>query len=878
MRFSRLLSVILGLATVAWPSGMLLSLAPQAQAATAATYPLLGSPKNLRHTSLSGDALRQEFNKELADFKTQTATASAVNAKNITGAPDSLEYLIQPATTWGGLTLQAASGPNAYVAWNDGGFGGSAIQFSHSTDGGKTWSTAKRVDRTDASAGTTGVALDMATGADGSVYIIWDDTRNVTPMAQMFYSSSRDGGVTWSSAAVLSSASRPFFSPPTLIADASGNIFAAWSDVRNGAVDVYGIRSADHGTTWQSETRISDTAVGTTLELGPVAAWARPGDITVGWGSSRNGSGGSSLVTDYFVASSADYGATFSANARINTNTAAGSKDLVDTQLCSNGNGRVYATYQNFAGGPPDLVYTAVSSDFGKTFAAPVNVTGSSQANPSTGSPFVFPADASCAPGTNNMIVTWQGGAAASSSNIMVARTIDGGTTWSTPQQVDLGLPAGGLGLGSVFNIIAGLDTKGHAVVTWTDLRNGPPQPHFNFSNDNGLTWQSSDLSVGSVPAGASVTFLSGYLIVFPWQLDNVPPTTTNSMMLTYFDARASGVGLYAFAMQFKGSKTALVRLAGSNRINTGIEISKDEFPTAHTATSLVLATSKNFPDGLAAGPLGATVGGSVLLNGQASLDAGVSTEIQRVLDGKADADTDVYIVGGPAAVSDTVVAAIDALPNVEVKRVSGANRYETAEKVAEEIDMLRGKGPTAAFLVNGGNFPDALASSAPASDRSVNGQLMPILLTPSTSLHASVSTYLTAKAATLGTLYVAGGTSAVSGAVAAAADAIITTVTRISGINRFATGVELAKFFYTGALNPSSMGIATGENFADALTGGRHSGLRHEPLVLVKKSVVPAETSTYVSDNASTIDGGFVYGGTSAVDDGVKATLETLY
>jgi PKD repeat protein len=43
-------------------------------------------------------------------------------------------------------------------------------------------------------------------------------------------------------------------------------------------------------------------------------------------------------------------------------------------------------------------------------------------------------------------------------------------------------------------------DDNGHVYVVWKDLRNGSPDIYFNYSSDYGVTWQSSDKKLGSIP------------------------------------------------------------------------------------------------------------------------------------------------------------------------------------------------------------------------------------------------------------------------------------------------------------------------------------------------------------------------------------------
>jgi hypothetical protein len=92
-------------------------------------------------------------------------------------------------------------------------FGGSSgsdseIAVSHSSDGGKTWSTTV-VDTLQTYPGTVDQFSDMAIGADGTVYINWIRCPTTGPtgdcgstLTNIMFSKSTDGGKTWSHASV----------------------------------------------------------------------------------------------------------------------------------------------------------------------------------------------------------------------------------------------------------------------------------------------------------------------------------------------------------------------------------------------------------------------------------------------------------------------------------------------------------------------------------------------------------------------------------------------------------------------------------------------------------------------------------------------------
>ncbi|HVM00674.1 MAG TPA: cell wall-binding repeat-containing protein [Egibacteraceae bacterium] len=179
-----------------------------------------------------------------------------------------------------------------------------------------------------------------------------------------------------------------------------------------------------------------------------------------------------------------------------------------------------------------------------------------------------------------------------------------------------------------------------------------------------------------------------------------------------------------------------------------------------------VLATGENFPDALAAGPLSAGGLFPILLT-----EGGRLSEATRAaLRSEALAIEQVLIVGGTAAVSETVEADVRGL-DLPVRRIGGAGRTFTARSVAEFTRELLFPPTFEADTVavaNGRNFPDALALGPLAARR---GGPLVITESPST-LSAPTHAFLVASCAGAGAedapVLLAGGTAAVSGPVEA--------------------------------------------------------------------------------------------------------------
>lgn len=214
--------------------------------------------------------------------------------------------------------------------------------------------------------------------------------------------------------------------------------------------------------------------------------------------------------------------------------------------------------------------------------------------------------------------------------------------------------------------------------------------------------------------------------------------------------------------------------------------------------------------------------------------------EIDRVL---PDGGT-VYLMGGTAAQSEDVELALTAA-GYEVDRLAGPTRFETGLAVAEEIG-----DPEVVLIASGERFPDALSAGAAAG--SVDGL---VLITPDGVAHPGVTDYLAARPDT--------PTYAIGGPAAAAFPG----ATPIVGSGREATAVMVAEEFFDG---PARIGLARGDDFADALAGGVHSALNGGPVTLTPSTELASVVQDYICANADTLEQGYVYGGDAAVNPSV--------
>lgn len=195
-----------------------------------------------------------------------------------------------------------------------------------------------------------------------------------------------------------------------------------------------------------------------------------------------------------------------------------------------------------------------------------------------------------------------------------------------------------------------------------------------------------------------------------------------------------------------------------------------------------------------------------------------------------------------------------------EVRRVSGTNRYGTAAKTATDAFD---SGVPVAYVATGAGFPDALAAAALAGS-----QDGPVLLTQVDSLPPETAVALRALAPER--IVVVGGQGSVSTAVAIELGGFTDgAVTRISGGNRFDTAAHLAEEFDA----PTTVYVATGMNYPDALAGAARAGAVDAPMLLVRPDRIPDETKAALAslDPEQIV----VLGGEASVSTTVMTQLE---
>ncbi|WP_440708283.1 cell wall-binding repeat-containing protein [Herbiconiux sp. YIM B11900] len=221
------------------------------------------------------------------------------------------------------------------------------------------------------------------------------------------------------------------------------------------------------------------------------------------------------------------------------------------------------------------------------------------------------------------------------------------------------------------------------------------------------------------------------------------------------------------------------------------------------------------------------------------------------------------------SAVQDCTMSVVD---RPMVTRIAGTDRYDQSVQVSKS--RFPTTQPYIVYLASGEKFADALSASAIAASHS-----SPVLLTPAASLTPGVLAEL--RRLMPRKIVIVGGPASVS-------DSVITQLTssgflpgaieRIGGADRYAVSRNLISSPEFGIGESSSLYVATGSNFPDALSASPVAAYRGAPVLLVdgsEVSLTDAERAVVKHLRASRI---FLVGGPASLSPALQADLALSY
>lgn len=303
--------------------------------------------------------------------------------------------------------------------------------------------------------------------------------------------------------------------------------------------------------------------------------------------------------------------------------------------------------------------------------------------------------------------------------------------------------------------------------------------------------------------------------------------------------------------------------------VAASVALSRAGFEEPESAAHAVLARADVFADALAGGPLAGT-DGPVLLTGSTALDERVAAELDRVLSPSAP----VYVLGGEAALSPAVAAALAPHP---VVRLQGSERTGTAVAIADVV-LARGGGSRVLLARAGPDderpWADALAGGAWGARTAT-----PVLLTSSARLSAPTADLLERRGVTQ--TLVLGGQQAIGAEVLDA----VPGGRRIAGDDRAGTAVAIARELWgrTEARTGDAFVLVDGyraDAWTWALSATPLAAGRGAPLLIGAEEGLPTATAAYLSElgyDERVPGAGIVVGPAAAVSEATVATADAL-
>ncbi len=296
-------------------------------------------------------------------------------------------------------------------------------------------------------------------------------------------------------------------------------------------------------------------------------------------------------------------------------------------------------------------------------------------------------------------------------------------------------------------------------------------------------------------------------------------------------------------------SARPLVRLAGKDRTETSVEVSKSIYPKG--ADVVVISNKEKSSDSISATPYANLLKAPILYSNASAAPDSIVNEIKRLRTKK------IVIVGGDQSITKSQEEQLKAM-GIEIDRINGKDRYETSSMIADRMIKLSGTADNV-VIANGNSQVDAV-SIAPIAIK----QTSPILLTNGNKLSAETDKIVSNSK----NVILAGGSQSIS----ANLEKYIRSkssknVDRISGKDRYETAAAIAKKF---SGNPDVCIYANGTKVEDALVSAQLSGYKNAPIILVNNKNMSESAKNYVKNNKIKKNI-FVGGGNSISDETIK-------
>ena len=329
--------------------------------------------------------------------------------------------------------------------------------------------------------------------------------------------------------------------------------------------------------------------------------------------------------------------------------------------------------------------------------------------------------------------------------------------------------------------------------------------------------------------------------------IETVSSDTNNSEIIVSPDVLDPKLDPGSSLATFLSSDQVTMRISGPGRVETSIEISKFENTKSKT---VILADARNYPDALAASNL--TNGRYSVILVQNQLTGAIINEITRL------EAQDLIILGGTNSISEDIEKVLANIAGIKnISRIAGETRYDTCQKIFSQAKKK------SLVLASGEIFPDALATSSILDQAG-------LLLTKKDQLPSEAQAAI--KDLNHDNFLIVGGENSIQESLATSISNKYqyASHTRISGNNRYETSAKIGD-----RLVSSTVILASGENFPDALAASTLAQKIDSPILLVSKDKIDQSVIDYFKKH--NIKKALVVGGQLSISDKTLANAERL-
>ena len=317
--------------------------------------------------------------------------------------------------------------------------------------------------------------------ANGDVlHVVWWDFRDGN--WEIYYKRSADGGTKWGADTRLTIASNDSWNPSVSVS--AQVVHVVWMDRRDGNYEIYYKRSTDEGVSWGADTRLTNNSA---ISGSPSVSVS--GQILhVVWHDSRDG------VNEIYYKRSTDGGVSWGADTRLTNNPG----NSIWPSISVSGQ-VVHVVWMDRLGATHEIHYIR-STDGGTSWETDTQLTN----DPANS---VYP---SVSLSGSVVHIVWQEDRDGN-YEIYYKRSTDGGVNWG----VDIRLTNA-----PDDSQNPSVSVSGQVVhVVWNDLRDVNSEIYYKRSTDGGISWE-ADMRLTNDPAASSGCFVSvsGVVLHVVWQ------------------------------------------------------------------------------------------------------------------------------------------------------------------------------------------------------------------------------------------------------------------------------------------------------------------------------------------------------------------------